>query len=170
MSRPGILIAAAFLALALFPARTEAEIYRWVDADGIVHFQDYLPPAGEATDGLHVSESRETPSPEGALPEAAAEETALPVEPEPVVEKEEETPPSKVDLYTTSWCPQCEKARRYFRARGVSFTEYDVEKDRKAARRWKRTYRARGVPLAIVNNEKILGYAPSRYDRALAGR
>ena len=30
----------------------------------------------------------------------------------------------KVELYTTSWCPYCKKARDFFRSRGISFTEY----------------------------------------------
>ena len=36
---------------------------------------------------------------------------------------------SKVIMYATDWCGYCKKARRYFRKNGISFTEYDIEKD-----------------------------------------
>jgi glutaredoxin 3 len=32
-----------------------------------------------------------------------------------------------VVLYTTSWCPYCERARALFRAKRVAFREIDVE-------------------------------------------
>lgn len=35
------------------------------------------------------------------------------------------TPP--VLMYTTSWCPYCARAKQLFTAKGVPFTEIDVE-------------------------------------------
>jgi glutaredoxin 3 len=32
-----------------------------------------------------------------------------------------------VVLYTTNWCPYCERARRLLRDKGAAFTEIDVE-------------------------------------------
>lgn len=32
-----------------------------------------------------------------------------------------------VVMYTTSWCPYCERARRLLKAKGASFSEIDVE-------------------------------------------
>ena len=41
----------------------------------------------------------------------------------------------QVELYVTSWCPYCKQAENFFRAQGLPFTVYDVEKDSAAARR-----------------------------------
>ncbi|WP_198147347.1 glutaredoxin family protein [Gilvimarinus polysaccharolyticus] len=35
--------------------------------------------------------------------------------------------PTRVVMYA-SWCGYCKKARRYFRANNIPFTEYDIEK------------------------------------------
>ncbi len=32
-----------------------------------------------------------------------------------------------VVMYTTGWCPYCERARRLLKAKGASFSEIDVE-------------------------------------------
>ena len=32
-----------------------------------------------------------------------------------------------VVMYTTSWCPYCERARRLLNAKNVSFSEIDIE-------------------------------------------
>ena len=34
---------------------------------------------------------------------------------------------AQVVMYTTSWCPYCERARKLLGAKNVSFTEIDVE-------------------------------------------
>jgi glutaredoxin len=158
------------VALAFPASRSEAEIYNWIDADGVVHFQD-SPPAGEETTGtVQILDSAQTPSPDEPAAVLTANEPEPLSEPDPAGSEQEALPPLIVELYTTDWCPQCEKARTYFRSRSIAFTEYDIEKDWKAARRRKRLFRAPGVPLALVNGETILGFAPSRYERALSRR
>jgi glutaredoxin len=77
----------------------------------------------------------------------------------------------KVELYVTSWCPWCKKAVEFFRSRGIPFTEYDVEKDQAAARRHRELAGGRsGVPFAVVNGQRIHGYAPEEYEMALQKR
>lgn len=34
-----------------------------------------------------------------------------------------------MELYVTSWCPQCAAARESLEWRGIPFVEYDVERD-----------------------------------------
>jgi glutaredoxin 3 len=36
-------------------------------------------------------------------------------------------PDPGVVMYTTNWCPYCERARRLLRSKGVEFREIDVE-------------------------------------------
>jgi len=75
-----------------------------------------------------------------------------------------------VELFGTSWCPWCKKAREYFRARGIEVVEYDTEKDEAAV---KRKLGANGgkhipVPTVIIGGTVIQGYSPERYEVALA--
>jgi len=75
----------------------------------------------------------------------------------------------KVELYTTSWCPYCQKARDFFRSRGISFTEYDIEKDKEAALRKRQLDTRNGVPFAIIDGRGIHGYSEAAYEAALKG-
>jgi len=72
-----------------------------------------------------------------------------------------------VELYSTSWCGYCQKARTFFRERGISFVEYDIEKDRQAALRKQQLDSGRGVPFAVINGHKISGYSERLYLQAL---
>jgi mycoredoxin len=38
-----------------------------------------------------------------------------------------------IDLYTTSWCPDCRVAKRVLREFGLDFREIDIEEDEAAA-------------------------------------
>ena len=75
----------------------------------------------------------------------------------------------KVELYTTSWCPYCDKARDFFISRGISFTEYDIEKDENAAARKNRLDRKNGVPFVMINGRGIHGWSAAAYEQALKG-
>ncbi len=75
----------------------------------------------------------------------------------------------EVELYTTSWCRYCEKAREFFRSRNIPFTEYDIEKDKSAGRRKQKLDPAGGVPFAMVNGQAIRGFSETAYARALEG-
>ena len=74
----------------------------------------------------------------------------------------------KVELYTTSWCPYCKKAANFFRSRGIPFKEYDIEKDKAAARRKKQLdKKGSGVPFAMINGKPIHGFSEAAYENAL---
>jgi glutaredoxin len=75
----------------------------------------------------------------------------------------------RVELYTTSWCPYCQKAREFFRSRGISFTEYDIEKDKEAALRKSQLDNRNGVPFTIIDGRGIHGYSESAYEAVLKG-
>lgn len=77
---------------------------------------------------------------------------------------------AKVDLYVTSWCPYCHKAKAFFQSRGVAVNVYDIEKNKKAAARKRKLDPQRGVPFAVVNGRGIHGYAPEQYLQALKGK
>jgi hypothetical protein len=55
-------------------------------------------------------------------------------------------------------------------SRGIPFTAYDIEKDAWAARRKGELDTRGGVPFAVINGQKIHGFSPEAYERALEGR
>ena len=147
------------LLLFIFSGFAQADFYKWEDEEGNVHITDYPPPPKSVKNiKVHETESNAdltvTTSPQKAA-----------VPPRPSSTKLQRT--QEVILYTTSWCPYCKKAKDFFAARNIHFTEYDIERDREAAERKKRLDPGGGVPYAIVNGHAISGYAPADYESAL---
>lgn len=68
----------------------------------------------------------------------------------------------KVVMYATSWCPYCSKARKYFRANHIPYTEYDIEKDATAKQRHQELGGG-GVPLILVDKERIRGFSEESF-------
>lgn len=132
---------AAFVLLLLVSGPASAAVYTWEDAGGNTHITSEPPPKGARL--LNV-DGRSAGTAAAAKVKAA-----------------------RVELYTTSWCPYCTKAKTFFKSRGVPFVEYDIEKDPAAASRKGKLDSRRGVPFAVVNGQKIHGYDPDGYARAL---
>jgi glutaredoxin len=70
-------------------------------------------------------------------------------------------------MYATSWCPYCAQARAYFGRKGITYTEYDIEKSATAKAEFRRLG-GRGVPLILVGREKMSGFSEQGMDALLA--
>ena len=77
------------------------------------------------------------------------------------------SPEPQIELYITSWCPYCQKAKDYLDEQGVEYRVYDIEKDAAAAKRKKQLDSRRGVPFALINGVAIHGWSEAAYARAL---
>ena len=159
MKRCRILLIALFVTLAVSGLST-AKIYKYIDEDGLVHFQDH-PPVNVGPD-TEVNE----------LPEYKSKnkDMDLPQKKNKKLSGKTDYSDAQVDLYVTSCCKYCEKAKNYFRSRGIPFTEYDIEKDMAAARRKDELSPKKGVPFAVVNGRKIYGFSPKASESALKNR
>ena len=74
----------------------------------------------------------------------------------------------KVEIFGTSWCPYCRKAKKFFEDRGISVVEYDIEKNRQAAEVKNRLDKKRGVPFVLINRKYgFHGFAPEIYEQML---
>lgn len=141
MFKTGLLLLCLTVVLQLFlPPESPAKLYTWTDRNGIVRRTYYPPP------------------PDQVLKNDAPAQAPAAVQ---------QVNSNSVELYVTSWCPYCKKAVEYFKAKGVSITVYDIEKDRAAAQRKQKLDGKDGVPFAVVNNTPIHGYAPEQYGQAL---
>ena len=140
------------LAVLLPCAARGGEIHRWVDENGQVHYGDKPPASGKA--------------------QAIEKVTVKPnVDASPSVQKlaKDFAAPSDVPvvLYSTTWCGYCRQAREYFKANGIAFREYDVEKSRKGRRDFRRL-RAEGVPVILVGAQRLNGFHREAFERLYA--
>jgi len=107
-----VLVAFSLLAFAL---ATQAQLYRWTDENGKVHYTDTQPPAGARN-----VERKGSPHPGGAETDAGAPQSyAL----------QQATKNFPVTVYSSKDCGDpCKKGFEYLKKRGVPFTEKMVAK------------------------------------------
>ncbi len=94
---------------------------------------------------------------------------ALYTSPKPA-EQPAPAPKADVVLYCTSWCPDCRRARAFFKDRGITFTEIDISRDRGAARQVREW--ANGdetTPTLNIRGTIIVGYDEAKIAQALGG-
>src|SRR5258706_176524 len=66
--------------------------------------------------------------------------------------------PGKVVMFATSWCPYCAKAREVFAAKGVRYTEIDIEADARGADFQRDVMGLGGVPTIVIGNRVTQGF------------
>lgn len=144
MSPRELVIRTLLLFIILITAQASyGEIYKWTDKNGKVHFGDKKPRYLEA-EQLQLKINTYT--------SVTYDEIAIGYD-----EK-------KVVMYSTDWCGYCKKARKYFLENSISFTEYDIEKNRSARVRYKKMG-ATGVPVIIVGKKRMNGFSVKGFER-----
>ena len=73
---------------------------------------------------------------------------------------------NEVALYATDWCGYCRKAREFFKANNIAYTEYDIEKSAEAKSNYDQLS-GRGIPVVVINGKIIDGYNPSAMKKLL---
>jgi glutaredoxin len=165
--RLALLLLAAALAA---PAR--AQVYTWTDADGTVHFGEEPPPKGTRAKKLRLpSEQPPRDEPAQAKVPDRGDDAPAP-QAKTTLKKPAAAPraPPKVELYTTTWCGWCSKARAWFQGKGIAYTDHDIEADPAALERRLGMGGGQGVPVAVIGGTVVRGFAPAQYEAALAQR
>ncbi len=159
----------------ILPSQGLAEMYKWVDEKGTIHFQDYRPSNLKPSTKVEILTKEQlefnnyVKSPKEGTDKSPYSSLAIDG-------KKKDTRKSKYDknqeieLYTTSWCGYCKKARAFLNARGIEFKEYDIEKDKNAAKRHRKLNRRGGIPVAVINGKKIIGFSRASYENVLKKR
>jgi glutaredoxin 3 len=76
---------------------------------------------------------------------------------------------AKVEVYSTSYCPYCMRAKALLRSKGVAFEEIDVTSDPELrAKMVKRSGGRRTVPEIFINGE-IIGGCDELYELEQSG-
>ena len=144
----GAASAATAILLLLCMGGASAQMYKWVDAKGAVHFSDKPPPADARAAAIKPSAG-------------GASATPLPYD---LAEAARKHP---VTLYTGAQCSVCDQARNYLNARGIPFAEKTV-----LTRADEAKLRAAGsageVPLLLVGRSKSIGFESSAWAALLS--
>lgn len=138
-----------FAALLLFPALVQAQMYRWVDDSGKVHYSDRAPSSGAKN-----LERRALPARQGSsagLPYALQQAAGN----------------FPVTLYTSEACKEtCAQARELLNQRGVPYSEVDVGDEADLAQ-LKKLSGGNAVPVMTVGRELYKGFERGIYQTAL---
>jgi glutaredoxin len=137
----------AILCFAAFSA--SAQLYRWTDPSGKVHFSDTPPPA----------DARNVQKKAAAVPGNAG----TPVEPFALRQARENFP---VTLYSTPGCEPCDEARKLLDSRGVPFEEVIVTESANLAE-LKKAVGSNSVPALMVGSSAQNGFEAGAYHQAL---
>ncbi|MCW8882714.1 MAG: DUF4124 domain-containing protein [Sedimenticola sp.] len=130
-----------------------AEIYKWTDEQGKVHFSDSKPATRSVeqvelkiNSYTHVTYESSPSTFAGAVSKGA----------------------KSVIMYSTEWCTYCKKARRFFKAKGIAFTEYDIEKSTAAKRAYDKLG-GRGVPVILIDKSRMNGFSEQGFLKLYEG-
>lgn len=141
--REVVVLLSAFWAAGL----AQAEIYRWRDADGRIHYSD-MAPSEVAAQTLELRPINTITSPRlSRLDELFPRQ-------------------QEVVIYTAQWCGVCTRAKAYFAREGIPYQEYDVENDARGRRDFRRLS-GTGVPIILVGDRRMDGFDPVRFERIL---
>ena len=146
-----ILIALCLLFLA--PSRSYAEVVRYTDAQGKIHYVD--------SESKVPPEFRSQLTNAKPLPKINRESGMRFVEPTASASQRQvaAVPAKRVELFVTSWCPYCQQLEAALRASKVTYTRYDIEKSQEGARKY-RALGGGGIPITKVGDAVIRGNNP----------
>ena len=147
--------------LMLSPVFSSAEMYRYTDGAGQLHFVDSL----DRIPRKYRAKARSMDNlPDLSVVEAPPARTrSAPSRSTTGLRQEREPFRGTVKLYMTSWCGYCRKAEQYLQKKGIPYVAYDIEKDEQARQRH-HDLGGSGVPLIVIGDHKINGFSASAID------
>lgn len=139
------------VALVLCSASASAQMYKWIDAKGTVHYTDTPPPANARKADVKAEFKAAASSVQtSSLPYALAQTVRN----------------HPVTLYAGTSCTPCDQGRSLLKARGIPFAEKVVSSAADVAR-----LRAAGsdgnVPFLLVGQSKNNGFSSAAWTEAL---
>jgi glutaredoxin len=126
--------------LPILTINSSAQVYRYQDAGGRIVYSDQRPEGAPEVRSIELRPNTVSGGP-----------------------MQPEVSDRQVTMYSASWCGICKQARRYFEANAIDFTEFDIDRDARARRDFARLG-GRGVPLILVDEQRMTGFDPARFD------
>ncbi len=128
--------------LLFFTNAVHCEIYKWTDEEGKVHFGDKKPRKIKVEKIKLKINSYASVTYDTSMFDSGR----------------------NVIIYTTQRCGYCKKAKKYFKNNNIAYTEYDIEKDARAKKRYKEMG-ATGVPVILVGKKRMNGFSVAGFER-----
>ncbi len=121
----------AIIVLALISLNAHAELHKWVDADGVVHYSDTVPPEVSTQTVRNITGKGQTNAPASFTPKSVAEREA---EMRKAKQEKEDASKKKAqqDAEAETRSRNCEAARQNARAleEGMRIVTYDANGER----------------------------------------
>lgn len=73
----------------------------------------------------------------------------------------------RIEMYATSWCGSCRRAREYLDYNGISYTEYDIDEDAAAKERMSKINARRSIPTFQIDDIVQIGFSPESFEHRL---
>jgi glutaredoxin len=147
--RRSIFALAAGMALAI---GAHAQVYKWTDPSGKVHYGDRAPDDAKAEQVKIQVRSHEGPV---EVTDWAA-----------ILRKRSFTPSGgsqNITMYSASWCVHCKRAKKYFNEKGIRFNEVDVEAS-EANRKEFKELGGGGIPLILIGDKAMRGFNEQKFE------
>jgi glutaredoxin len=155
MKKIHLLVSCLLLVFLMTSPASYSQLYKWVDEQGKIHYGDNPPE--------NVKLKRIT----GKVSSFSS------VTVEPFVYESGKTINRKkstsVVMYSTSWCGYCKQAAQHFKKNKIPYTEYDIEKNARAAKEYKKL-KGRGVPIILIGSQRMNGFSATSFDRIYYGK
>jgi len=130
------------------PGISYAEVYKWRDKDGNLHFGDKPP----------IEVNAET-----VVVKINSYDNVEVIDGGEWAKQRKNKNSSRVVIYSTEWCGSCKKAKRYFRKNKIPFQEYDVENTEKGRRDFA-ALNGTGIPIIFIGSKRMNGFTASRFE------
>lgn len=65
----------------------------------------------------------------------------------------------QVEMYATTWCGSCRRARTYLDFNGIAYTEYDIDQDEDAKERLSKLNPRRSIPTFQIDEVVQIGFS-----------
>ena len=143
-----------FIIVYIYAPRVNAEVFKWVDEKGQVHYSDKKP------ENQNVQEINIKPHVPNAVSNTTDDVVVQSVAKLPTPYKKQQ----KVTMYAASWCGYCKKARSYFKRNKINYTEYDIEKNANAKKRYDKLGGV-GVPLLVAKSKQMQGFSVTQFEK-----
>lgn len=142
------------LLLCALQGQAMAEIYKWKDEHGNVHFGD-RPPASAKTERVKVRVNTYQSVDEGYSPEW-------------FYKSKPRQSRAQVVMYSAEWCGVCTRAKQYFREQQIPYKNLDIDKSQEAREGFDKLG-GQGIPIILVGKRRMNGFSAARFEKMYRG-
>lgn len=154
-----------FLLILLVSSFCYADLYYWIDENGVKHFSNTQPE--DSTRSIEQTEEYVYEESEDVEYQEKDRGKQIPaIKQNKNDRKRNYNDHPKVVMYMTPTCGYCHRARAFFNKHRVPFVEYNITTSKKARKKFE-SLNGRGVPLILIGNQKISGFNEPAIRRAL---